>query len=296
MTLVSFKSIANCPLEFETLNITDNRSSNGQVIVAFRVRISSATTGTYTYAANLPVNYSIFFAGGNSVTLTNSNWLSAQATIVVPSGLEANNFDFDIYASEIGLVCPATGHLDPGAICTECITSFHPAPGEQYVLSLWVKEAVVSQVPNYVNPAISLEFKTGTNSTVLLGEFTAKGSIVDGWQKIEEVITIPANSYEFDVNLINNGTRDVFFDDIRMHPFNASMESYVYDPESLRLWAKLDDRNYATFYQYDEEGKLIRVKKETESGVETIQESREGTYKGDKRTWNSTIKSEDESK
>ncbi len=60
------------------------------------------------------------------------------------------------------------------------------------------------------------------------------------------------------------------------------MKSYVYDPVTLRLAAELDDNNYATFYQYDEEGKLIRIKKETERGVETIQESREAAYKKEK--------------
>jgi hypothetical protein len=43
--------------------------------------------------------------------------------------------------------------------------------------------------------------------------------------------------------------------------------------------AELDERNYATFYEYDEEGKLIRVKKETEKGVMTIQENRDNIKK-----------------
>jgi hypothetical protein len=46
---------------------------------------------------------------------------------------------------------------------------------------------------------------------------------------------------------------------------------------TLRLMAELDERNYAKLYEYDEEGKLIRVKKETEKGVMTIQENRENS-------------------
>ena len=57
------------------------------------------------------------------------------------------------------------------------------------------------------------------------------------------------------------------------------MMSYVYDPISLRLMAELDERNYATLYEYDEEGKLIRVKKETEKGIMTIQENRDNIIK-----------------
>ncbi|WP_452223464.1 hypothetical protein [Lacinutrix chionoecetis] len=67
---------------------------------------------------------------------------------------------------------------------------------------------------------------------------------------------------------------DAFYDDIRIHPFNGNMKSFVYDPITQRLMAELDENNYATMYEYDEEGGLIRVKKETEKGVFTIQETR----------------------
>jgi hypothetical protein len=46
--------------------------------------------------------------------------------------------------------------------------------------------------------------------------------------------------------------------------------------------AELDENNFATFYEYDDEGILIRVKKETEKGTMTIRESRTGV----KRTSN----------
>ncbi|HXB13923.1 MAG TPA: hypothetical protein VNZ45_18180, partial [Bacteroidia bacterium] len=65
----------------------------------------------------------------------------------------------------------------------------------------------------------------------------------------------------------------------RVFPFNGTLKTYVYDPNTLRLAAVLDERNYATIYEYDEEGKLIRVKKETERGVMTIQESRTAMHK-----------------
>ncbi|MGZ4062777.1 MAG: hypothetical protein ACXVP0_07425, partial [Bacteroidia bacterium] len=67
---------------------------------------------------------------------------------------------------------------------------------------------------------------------------------------------------------------NMYLDDIRVHPFNASMNTYVYDPKSLRIWAELDERNFATFYEYDQEGVLVRVKKETERGIFTIKETR----------------------
>ena len=57
------------------------------------------------------------------------------------------------------------------------------------------------------------------------------------------------------------------------------MKSFVYDPINMRLVAELDERHYATFYEYDEEGQLIRVKKETERGIMTIQETKSNTSK-----------------
>ena len=57
------------------------------------------------------------------------------------------------------------------------------------------------------------------------------------------------------------------------------MKSYVNDPETFWLTAELDDNNYATFYEYDKEGKLIRIKKETSRGIVTIKENRSSNPK-----------------
>jgi len=57
------------------------------------------------------------------------------------------------------------------------------------------------------------------------------------------------------------------------------MKSYVYDPVSLRLSAELDANNYTTFYEYDEEGTLIRTKIETREGIKTVSETRSALQK-----------------
>jgi hypothetical protein len=179
--------------------------------------------------------------------------------------------------------CKYTAQKEVTINCCECRTSFAPQPGKKYVLSAWVKETqpnlsgtnVPQQVQTYFAPEIELIFPSKT-----LGGYKAKGSIIEGWQKIEEVFTVPEGATQLKIKLNNtSGKYAIYFDDIRIHPFNSSMKSYVYDPVSLRLWSELDDRNYATFYEYDEQGNLTRIKKETERGVVTIQESREGKYK-----------------
>lgn len=69
------------------------------------------------------------------------------------------------------------------------------------------------------------------------------------------------------------------FDDIRIHPFRSNMKSFVYNPSTQKLTAELDENNYSTQYEYDDEGILIRVKKETERGVMTIKETRNNQSK-----------------
>jgi hypothetical protein len=159
--------------------------------------------------------------------------------------------------------------------CTECITSFSPSPGK-YIVSAWVKEDnATGQTIFYDDASIQISF---SGSTVTFGPFLPTGKIIDGWQRIESQIEVPTDATGINIEMIA-GDESVFFDDIRFFPIDGSMISYVYDPISLRLMAELDERNYATLYEYDEEGKLIRVKKETERGIMTIQENRDNIKK-----------------
>jgi YD repeat-containing protein len=105
------------------------------------------------------------------------------------------------------------------------------------------------------------------------------GPIIDGWQRIEGEFTTPAGGNTMELRLVNSSANSVYFDDIRIHPYNANMKSYVYDPVNLRLTAELDPNNYATYYEYDEEGTLIRTKIETKEGIKTVTETRSALQK-----------------
>src|SRR5690606_25454169 len=96
-----------------------------------------------------------------------------------------------------------------------------------------------------------------------------KSNIIDGWQQEEGTITVASGSTK-SITLPAN----CYVDDIRIYPVNANMKSFVYNPVNQRLMATLDENNFATIYEYDQEGNLIRTKKETEQGVMTIMESR----------------------
>jgi hypothetical protein len=177
--------------------------------------------------------------------------------------------NLEIQLNNVRLIC------EQNVLCTECVTSFSPTPG-RYVVSAWVKEGNSSySVTSYQNSSLLISFAGSTVTHTL----TPSGGIIDGWQRIEQVIDVPVGATGINIELTTTA-QEAFFDDIRFYPFDGSMMSYVYDPVSLRLMAELDERNYATLYEYDEEGKLIRVKKETEKGVMTIQENRDNIKKG----------------
>lgn len=157
--------------------------------------------------------------------------------------------------------------------------------GKKMLFSAWVREECG-------NPDGSMCFKTtydkasvvlkGDNTNFLPVTLTPTGPIVDGWQKVEGEFMLPSNFnyYKIDVIFTNSdASKKVYFDDIRVHPFNANMKSYVYDPVNLRLVAQGDENNYTSFYEYDEEGGLIRVKAETAQGIKTIKETRSAKQK-----------------
>lgn len=168
----------------------------------------------------------------------------------------------------------------PQPPCENCVTSFSPLPGEEYLLSAWVKESYNTDHPqpaSYRNAAIRVAFNDGDIDRLEL--FRAGGPVIDGWQRIERSFTVPEDAYNILIELVNKGNTEAYFDDIRVHPFQSHMKSFVYDPYTQRLVAELDENNYATHYEYDDEGILIRVKKETSRGVMTIKETRNNQSK-----------------
>ena len=138
--------------------------------------------------------------------------------------------------------------------------SFAMQNGMRYVLSYWYKPKGASGTPNtYAAPA----------------NMTVKSNIIDGWQQMERVITVPNGVTSYAIQIPGNA----FVDDIRIMPYDANMKAFVYHPVNQKLIATLDENNFASFYEYDQEGNLIRTKKETEKGIITVMESRSANAK-----------------
>lgn len=163
-------------------------------------------------------------------------------------------------------------YLGSGQTCNDYILPFSPYTGKDYLISGWVKvNTSASNVENY-DASVLVKFRPNSLGTIIT--IKPSGAIIDGWQRFEAKFVVPALASAIEVVLNKAPGYDTWYDDIRICPNNANMKSFVYDQTTLRVMAELDENNYATYYEYDAQGALKRVKKETEKGVMTIKESR----------------------
>lgn len=245
-----YRAISSMP-NFSSYRIYGPFDSNEDYALAI-------ATGSAPVFADEPMINGGYWRQINHVYTQNKKYILA---ITVPACNGSVNFD--VYSPDI--IC---GELSD---CENCIPKFQPV-NNKYVVSAWVKEENNPTATTYTNG--QLKITSGTNVYTFYGS----GQIIDGWQRIEGTIQTD-NVGNLKTELIST-SGNVYFDDIRVFPYAGSMMTYVYDPKTMRLVAELDERNYAKIYEYDEEGKLIRVKKETEKGIMTIQENRENTSTG----------------
>jgi hypothetical protein len=211
----------------------------------------TCNTGHFNFRKNL---------NGNTIDTTKlyshsgkySLKLDGNATILktVYSGSEASPYDTD----NMGRYVLTSNELSKG---------FSPIPSKKYVLSFWVKDGSPRDATTSVQATVN-----GTN----LLNTSLTWPVVEGWKRIETQFVLSSVATSFSLQLQSNSI--VYIDDIRIHPFNGQMKSFAYDASSQRLWAELDENNFGTFYEYDDEGILVRVKKETERGIMTIKETR----------------------
>lgn len=194
---------------------------------------------------------------------------------------------------------------------TVLIPSFTAVRNKEFNISVWLRKSIIPLTPSAPSglqfllnplPLNQLNFQgllpgLGTIATALpesadvivrsidaagsatvIGSFTADRIPVDGWQLVNGNFTIPESARSIQVELkARNGK--TWFDDLRISPANSNLKTYVYHPETLQLMATLDENNYATVYVYDREEQLVAIKKETETGIHTIEEHRSGTSK-----------------
>ncbi len=217
----------------------------------YRVKVSMVNEFSYTTTTSVPVvSTSYIFSMTTNLVTSNYKNLTKSASCWYPTGIKASENMLN--------------------------ETFSLTPGKKMVLSAWVREDCGNEATGipcreftYTKNQLRLTYSGGEDTA-----YSAGGPIIDGWQRYEFEFTPPIGATAMDLKFINSGTGNLYVDDIRIHPFNANMKSYAYDPVNLRLRAELDANNYAVFYEYDEEGILIRKKVETREGIKTINETR----------------------
>jgi hypothetical protein len=143
---------------------------------------------------------------------------------------------------------------------------FTPKRNKDYILSFWVKDPPSTSPPVF-EPGVTLKIN---GVSQLLN--TQKWPYVEGWKRVE-VRFNTGSSATLVIEITPTATVNI--DDLRVYPADAQIKTFAYDALTQRLQAELDENNFATFYEYDDEGTLIRVKKETERGIMTLKESRQ---------------------
>jgi hypothetical protein len=121
-----------------------------------------------------------------------------------------------------------------------------------------------------MNTSNIIQVLSGTN---VIASSANAGPQIEGWRKVELNFVVPPDAAEISIRLNPQGGA-TYFDDIRIHPFLSHLKSFAYNSNNMFLMAELDENNYATFFEYDDEGTLIRIKKETEKGIVTLRENR----------------------
>ncbi|MNJ90835.1 hypothetical protein D3C87_84750 [compost metagenome] len=148
-----------------------------------------------------------------------------------------------------------------------CIPPFRPTSGKEYIVGGWIRKGTSSA-------SINVRL---TGGGAAITPVMTTGREIEGWVRVEsQPFEIPVGYTGISISLTNSGVSPVYFDDIRVHPFLAGMTTVVYDPVTLLPIATHDGYNYTTFYNYDENLELVRIKVETEEGIKTVMERENG--------------------
>jgi hypothetical protein len=187
-------------------------------------------------------------------------WYSASATNLELSTTESHTgfYSFKVTGSSN---YPVTVRTAPGS----SLNNFTFNKNKKYIISCWSKPATSGTAPLIITQdSVSTQIATTTLS--------AKTNPIDGWILYEGEISVKSGASIVKINF----PPGYYYDDFRAYPSVANMKAFVYHYKNQKLLATLDENNFATFYEYDNEGQLVRVNKETERGILTVQESRKG--------------------
>lgn len=206
------------------------------------------------------------------------------------NGLDAGNCFFIPTVSGSAVTTDEQAHT--GYQSLKITSDFHVVrkgqdfdPTKTYVMSYWIKNTSACQAPctdmkvyYAYTDASGHSHKSELDIEDVQIQVTQP---IEGWVKTDLIVSIESGliqstAKEHGLQLeFDQISEETFIDDIRIHPFNSSLETFVYDPRDYKVMAELDNQNMATLYDYDINRHLFQVKKETTRGVKTLQTTRQ---------------------
>ena len=231
--VASNSSIDNCGFqswEYE-LNITMPEN-----LVTDNSLITSSSAHCGKYSRNLSKQV------GKAGTI-DAKTIRVFSKMKLPENMITSNTNYDAHNEERGVICKLWAKTDKKPV--EGITT---TPDCQLCLLI---------ADN------SLNIQTSIFSLVKqVGEWSLYTAELKDW----------GNNNDVDVYVKTSTTTDenIYIDDILFKPRESYSQCYVYDYKLQRLTDVLDDNHFALHYQYNFEGNMTRVMKETEIGMRTI--------------------------
>lgn len=196
------------------------------------------------------------------------------------TGGHAGNYALEIPASGIKVI-------DNLVISNRLL---NPDLGNGLLLRLWAKNELVGRKPKVQYGKVHALNATLTNvsgSPLLVASSEKKIAQVGEWVLLEYQFDLPASGLaaqtacQLELSSMaldaNGNPLTVVVDDVRIQPNAAEMKTHVYDSKSFKLLATFGAEHFGAFYQYNDEGALIRTLVETERGLKTVQESQGNT-------------------
>lgn len=152
----------------------------------------------------------------------------------------------------------------------------HLDSGKNYMINAWVSvHETAFKTPKMADTlGIDVVIRNENGEISRKHSFVPSGNIIEGWQQVRGTFTYSGGrGATLELNFHVGSKGKAWYDDLRFHPEQGNMKSYVYDLKDYRLRAILDEENFASYFYYDAEGNLYLTKKETEKGVKTISEN-----------------------
>ena len=93
-------------------------------------------------------------------------------------------------------------------------------------------------------------------------------TVKNKWTYMQKDFEVPADVYEVFLRLDNNSFGNVWFDDLRIQPSDASMNTYTYSP-LVGMTSAIDDSGKTVYYEYDSFQRLKSIKDQNRNIVKT---------------------------